>query len=146
MRNTILKNLAVAGVVLMLAAASIQAQTPTKIQVQIPFDFAAGTSQFKAGAYVVKRISDRTLALRTVDGKKTALLNAPLSLHETNSNTGERIVFNKYGDQYFLAQVWLQADEGRQLLKSPAEIKVGRELRLEKNYAGPERVAIALHK
>jgi hypothetical protein len=146
MKNTIFKSLALAVVALILAAASIQAQTSTKIQVRIPFDFTAGTAQLKAGDYFVKRISDRALALRSSDGKTAALVNAPLNLHASNSKSGERIVFNKYGDHYFLAEVWLQADEGRQLFKSPAEARVDRELRLRKNYGGSERVAIALRK
>ena len=142
MKNTIVKTFAIAGL-LLLSIASVQAQSGSRVSVNIPFDFTAGTAKLKAGTYNVKRVSDRTLAIRTADGKKTALLNAPLTIGSRDSNAGQRLVFNKYGDRYFLSQVWLEVDSGRQLFPTPAEFKAAKEHRLAEGNAAPERVAIA---
>jgi len=143
MKNTIEKTFAIAGLLLMLTSGSVRAQTGSKALINIPFDFTAGTARLKAGTYNVKRVSDRALAISSVDGKKTTLVNAPLTLGSRDSNAGQRLVFNKYGDRYFLSQVWLEVDSGRQLFPTAAEIKTAKEYRLAKTNPAPERVAVA---
>jgi len=85
------------------------------------------------------------LTIRSVDGKTTTLINAPLAIGSRDSKPGERLVFNQYGDQYFLSQVWLSVDSGRQLFTSAAESRVAREYKLAHNNAEPKRVEIAMH-
>jgi len=142
MKNTIEKSLAMAGLLLILASANVRAQTGGRVSINIPFDFTAGTAKLKAGTYNVKRVSDRAMAIRSADGKKTALVNAPLTVGSRDSNAGQRLVFNKYGDRYFLSQVWLEVDNGRQVFPTPAEIRVAKEYRLAEGNAAPERVAL----
>jgi hypothetical protein len=97
--------------------AGVQAQTPSRVEVKIPFEFSAGKSTLKAGVYSIKRMSGNLVSLRNVDDKSTVILNAPVSLSTTDPNAVERLVFNKDGDRYALAQIWLTADSGRELLK-----------------------------
>ena len=118
---------------LALAVASVQAQAPSKVEVNIPFDFSAGKSTFKSGVYSIKRGSGNLLMLKNTADKTTVLLNAPLTISSQDIKAGERLVFNKVGDQYFLAEIWLTADSGRQLI-------------LEKNSAHTERIEISLAK
>ena len=66
-------------------------------------------------------------------------------LGSRDSKAGERLVFNQYGDQYFLSQVWLSVDTGRQLFTSGVETKAAREYKLANNNAKPKRVEIAMH-
>ena len=143
MKSTIVKIFAIAGLLVMLASASVRAQTGSRVSINIPFDFTAGTARLKAGTYDVKRVSDRALAIRSLDGKKTALVNAPLTVGSRDSNAGRRLVFNKYGDQYFLSQVWLEVDSGRQLFPTTAEMKAAKSYRLAKGNPALERVALA---
>jgi len=100
---------------LALAVAGVQAQAPSKVEVNIPFEFSAGKTTFKPGVYSIKRGSGNLLTIRNNEDKSTVLLNAPLTLNSQDTKAGERLVFNKVGDQYFLAQIWLTADTGRQL-------------------------------
>ena len=143
MKNQILKTTAILGLFFMLAMTSVQAQTPSRVEVKIPFDFAAGKTMFKAGTYSIKRVSDNMLAIRTIDGKTTKLVDAPLSIGSRDSKAGERLVFNQYGTQYFLSQVWLSVDSGRQLFPSGGETKAAREYKLAHNNAKPQRVEVA---
>ena len=118
---------------LALMVASVQAQAPSKVEVNIPFKFSAGKTVFKPGVYSIKRGSGNLLTLQNKEDKTTVLLNAPLTISSQETKAGERLVFNKVGDQYFLAQIWLTADSGRQLI-------------LEKNAAQAERIEISLVK
>lgn len=143
MKNQIIRSTAILGLFFMLAIASVQAQTPSRVEVNIPFDFSAGKATLKAGSYSIKKVSANVLAVRSVDGKTTTLVNAPLTIGSRDSKAGERLVFNQYGDQYFLSQVWLSVDTGRQLFTSGAETKAAREYKLANKDAKPQRVEIA---
>ena len=144
MKIQIMKNMAILGLFFMLAIASAKAQTPSRVEVNIPFDFAAGKATLKAGAYSIKRTTGNALTIRSADGKTTALVNAPLTIGSRDSKAGERLVFNRYGDRYFLSQVWLTVDTGRQLFISGEETKVAREFKLANKNAKPERVEVAV--
>jgi hypothetical protein len=145
MKHQVMRSIAILGLFFMLAIASVNAQTSSRVEVTIPFDFAAGKATLTAGTYSIRRTSGNLLAIRSADGKTTALVNAPLTIGSRDSKAGERLVFNQYGDQYFLAQVWLSVDTGRQLFNSGAETKAAREYKLASNNAKPKRVEIAIH-
>jgi len=143
MKHQILKTIAILGLFFMLAMTSVSAQTTGKVEVKIPFDFTAGKATFKAGTYSIKRVSNNSVAIRSLDGKTTKLIDAPLAIGARDSKTGERLVFNQYGEQYFLSQVWVEADSGRQLFTSGAEKKAAQEYKLAHNNEKPQRVEIA---
>ncbi len=142
MKNQIFKSTAILGLFFMLAIASANAQTPSRIEVNIPFDFSVEKVTLKAGSYSIKRTSATTFSIRSANGK-TVLVNAPLTIGSRDSKAGERLVFNQYGDQYFLSQVWMTVDTGRQLFTQSPEKKVAREYLLANNNAKPKRVEIA---
>src|ERR1044072_5771046 len=118
-----------------LAVAGVQAQAPSKVEVDIPFEFSAGKTTLKPGVYTITRLSGNNLILRRSDSKSAVILNAPLSLTSSDPQSVERLVFNKYGEQFSLSQIWLTADTGRQLFverkgAKPAHIEIS--LRLKK--------------
>jgi hypothetical protein len=123
MKNQAHKIVAILGIFLGLAAAAgVHAQTPSRVEVNIPFEFSAGKTTLRPGVYSISRMSGNLLRLRNIDGQSTVILNAPVTHNSTDSATGERLVFNKYGDQYFLSQIWLSVDSGRQVwTKTKAE-------------------------
>jgi hypothetical protein len=116
MKHQLFKLTAIFAILLGLAVAGVQAQAPSKVEVNIPFEFSAGTKTLQPGVYSIKRLSGNYLTLRSIDGKATVILNAPLSLTSTDPNAEERLVFNKYGEHYYLAQIWLTTDTGRELV------------------------------
>ena len=117
MRNQIYRTIAILGIFLGFAGASVQAQTASRVEVNIPFEFSAGNETLKPGIYAIKRMAGNLVVLQNVADKSTAILNAPVTLSSTDPEAVERLVFNRHGDQYLLAQIWLTADTGRQLLK-----------------------------
>jgi len=137
----LVRNTVALGVFFILALVTVQAQTE-RGQVNIPFDFYAGTAKLKAGDYQVKRMSDNAVAIRSADGK-TVLVNAPLTIGARDSKSGRRLVFNRYGDRFFISQIWLDVDSGRQVIPSKEEIRIAKDERLA-NGAAPQRREVAL--
>lgn len=131
MKVQIYRFVAILGVFLGLAVAAVQAQAPSKVEVNIPFEFSAGNTTLKPGVYSIKRMPGNLLSLRNTEDKSAVILNAPVNLSSNDPEAVERLVFNKDGDRYLLAQIWLTADSGRGLA---AKTKTSK----------PERVEISL--
>jgi hypothetical protein len=103
-----------------LGAASLLAQD--SIHVKIPFDFTIGAQSFRAGDYAVKEnLGSSVVAIQSADHRASVMaLTYGVQAH---TKPGEaKLVFHRYGDHYFLSQVWTgRNDAGRQLLPSRAE-------------------------
>ena len=115
MKNQIYRLIALFGIFMGLAVAGVRAQAPSKVEVNIPFEFSVGKTTLKAGVYSIKRISANIVTLRSEDGEGSVILNAPVTHNSNDPNAVERLVFSKRGEQYFLSQIWLTADTGRQV-------------------------------
>ena len=144
MRKQLLKGLTTFGVFLTLIVGSVQAQTGYKIEVNIPFDFTAGETSLRAGIYRVELISTNVLLVYSIDGKKSVLLMARQAEH-VGKQKPARIIFNRYGDGYYLSQAFLSgADLGSQVNPSRAERRLAREYRLAKSNAKSQKVEVAV--
>ena len=132
MKNQVYRVIAIFGIFIGLAVTGVQGQTPSRVEVNIPFEFSAGTTTFTPGMYRIKRMAGSLLTLTNSDGK-SVILDAPVMAGSGDERAGERIVFNKYGDQYLLSEIWLSVDSGR---------RVTTERKAEKS----ERVEISLRR
>jgi len=121
MRNKIYGVIAILGMFFGFAAVNAHGQAPSKVRVEIPFAFSAGNTTLQAGVYNVKRMSGELITIRSEDGKSAVTLNAPVTHNSSDPNAVERLVFSKHGEQYFLSQIWLTADSGRQVWKDSAK-------------------------
>jgi hypothetical protein len=125
-KTQLIRNIGVA----LLAAASVYAQGP--LTVQIPFDFHAGATVMRAGEYTVDtHAAQGMVRLRSADSKSAVML---LSNNVQARSTPERgkLVFNRYGEDYFLSQVWSPgSDTGREFRKSRREIETAASIRRE---------------
>ena len=116
-------------------AVAAQAQTNSRIALisNIPFQFNIGNKSLPAGEYSVRSDSDGTssvlLRIQSRDGKTNAML---LTLQvEGKAQKRARLVFHRYGNQYFFAQAWVDGD-GVKAEKSRAEKAAERELAASK--------------
>ncbi len=113
MKNRIF-NLAVIVGLVMLLTAVLNAQMPIKqplFRIDIPFAFMVGTSHLPAGNYHVYHPGDPYLI---VIEKDDGMARAMAYIHPADAKAEEsstKLVFNKYGDQYFLSQVWHEPDQ-----------------------------------
>ena len=134
MKQQTYRLVAILGIFLAFAVVSVRAQAPSKVEVNIPFEFSAGKTTLPAGVYSIKRLSGNNVTLRSKDGHSSVILNAPVTDSSNDPNAVERIVFEKYGDQYALSQIWLTADSGRQIWTNKKGVKSERIDIALKNY------------
>jgi hypothetical protein len=111
--------------VALLAAASVYAQGSQKMIVDIPFGFHVGNSVLPSGKYTVDADAGVGLVkVRSADAKSSVMILSIGVQTSTTPSTG-KLVFNKYGDDYFLSQIWKSGDTlGRELHKSRREVEV----------------------
>jgi hypothetical protein len=119
-------------VVLSLATAVVSAkpQSANRVVANIPFEFSVGYKTMAAGEYSVRTVSSAgdALMIQSADGTSSAVRLSDAT-ERAKDKSHARLVFHKYGDRYFLAEVWNGADRtGRQLLKSQEERAIEREL------------------
>ena len=134
MTKRMIKSLTMLTIVVALSLAtavmSADAQVSTKLVANIPFEFIVGNNEMSAGQYDIDRLTSGGMAIRIRDsknGKSTTRLTSPIV--KTTAPERGKLVFHRYGNSYFLAEVWRAGDpNGRQLVKSSLERNAGREL------------------
>ena len=130
-------------IVLLLTAVSLFAQTtPSQrlMTVKIPFAFSVEGHALPEGEYLVLTVTpERSIRIASTDGKHSAVINT-LPNYANEPSTNSRLVFHKYGDEYFLAQVWTA---GQNVARNPLSSK--RAMETAGSGGMPEtRVVIAL--
>jgi hypothetical protein len=114
----------VATVISAITIAPASAHTFNVIRVDVPFQFSDGTSVFPAGKYSIRPIganTDAGISITSEDGKVYGL-HMCFNAEVTSPKNETALVFNRYGDQYFLSQVWTAGETvGLQLPKSSME-------------------------
>jgi hypothetical protein len=126
--------LAMMGALLTLAG-SAHAQAIAVVEAKIPFDFVAEDRKLPAGEYriepVFKGRLDRLMIRRKDGGAVTTVLTLPSQANELQTET--RLIFHRYGNQYFLSQIWTSGQKlGRELLVGRAEQEVAKQNGSEK--------------
>lgn len=113
-----MKKLNMIIVAIMLATvaglSTAQAQTSSKLNLtaNIPFDFNVGDKTLPAGEYTVICVnptsSVKVLQIRGKSGTASAMVRTN-SVNGLSQDNG-RLLFHRYGDQYFFAQAWMAAE------------------------------------
>jgi hypothetical protein len=121
-----------------------RAQSAQEQTASIPFAFNVGDKTFPAGTYRVRRLnpaSDRAaLEIKSADGR-LGKITLTSFVHSGRAEEQPRLVFTRYGEQYFLAQVWTPGpDGGLALPTSRSERTLARKAR----ERAPERATVAL--
>jgi hypothetical protein len=113
-----------AGVLVLSSMAATQiARAQEAMVVDIPFAFTAGSATLPAGEYRVQKM-DRNSAVLLIDcwDAKASALVITNAAQAKETQTESKLVFNRYGNRYFLSQVWNAGSiRGRQLPISPRE-------------------------
>ncbi len=83
-----------------VAATGANAQVPA-LKANIPFDFTVGNTWMPAGEYTITAPIQEVLLLRTA-GHSASVVS---SENNAESKSGSKLVFDRYGNQYFLHEV-----------------------------------------
>ena len=114
-----MRNLRLSGsigiLILMLATiANSQPSGAKVIRIDIPFAFALGDTNFKSGYCEVSVAWQGVIWLRGPDSQVKAINSQPVNSGKPAEST--KLVFRRFGDRYFLSEVWVQGDgAGREL-------------------------------
>lgn len=110
--------------------ATVNAQAPQKVVADVPFEFSVGYKTMPAGGYVVEAVASagNALLIQNDDAKSAALRRSEATVPMKDKKHA-RLVFHRYGERYFLAEVWSGLEvSGRQLVKSQEERAIEQEL------------------
>ncbi len=112
--------------VLSIIAAAQVAQADEPMTVNIPFAFVAGNATLPAGEYRVQKLDGNpAVVLIRCSGASAAAMVMSNAAQAKETQTQSKLVFNRYGNRYFLSQVWAAGSiRGRQLLKSSREKEI----------------------
>jgi len=104
--NNVYGALMILALALIVSVPMTQAQARTRANV--PFDFSLDQKSMPAGTYEISSVSDKVLVVRNLDTREARLLIASMHVEASQgSDTPHaKMTFRKYGDQYFLAQIW----------------------------------------
>ena len=138
-------SLVVMGGVLILVTATAQAQLPgTTIHATIPFDFIVRGKTLSAGRYEVRRVNDESFALliRNVDHKHDTAVFETEPAYVGRMPSRNILVFNRYGDTYFLSEVETASEQtARELFPSRKERHLRQQM--ASNTSEPQTVEVA---
>ncbi len=110
------------------------------VRADVPFDFVVGTKTLPKGTYTVK-LDDtfqHLLVITGWDNGEAAFAGSITVAAEDIEDNSPKLIFNRYGDRYFLSQVWSGARlAGQELLKSQQERE-----HLAQGRLGPDVISI----
>jgi hypothetical protein len=111
-----------------LAAMPAAAKSVDGMRAQVPFDFHVGDKLVRAGNYTVESMTADEQLIRISSGKEAAATTTNSGRERGNGEGRPRLIFHKYGDQYFLSAVWGADSNGRTLSESKRERNLRKEL------------------
>lgn len=77
------------------------------MSVNVPFGFEMGDKHFEPGTYIVRTPGTGVIELRGSGNAGLALTHD----EQGKATKTAKVVFDRYGDHYFLRQLWFNADE-----------------------------------
>jgi hypothetical protein len=116
------------------AALTTKAQSSYGVRANVPFDFNVGDKTLPAGKITAREMSASSgaLAISNLDKRQHAIRIAH-GVSSSNQNGPAKLVFRKYGNRYYLTQVWIPGYNGMEFQKSKTERALERETMLSKN-------------
>jgi len=124
---------------LALYPSKAQAQIVGEIEANIPFQFHAGNVKLPAGRYFIHVLDNTDLTVMEItsaDGSTSALFDVQ-GTQATSSPAKSELLFDKYGNRYFLANLFDEGNpSGSQVIESRYEKRIS-----QASAEGQEHVA-----
>ena len=142
MHNRVSRTITVLSILLALAGASVQAQSNSRLVANVPFKFVLAKRTLPAGKYSIQQMGTaggRVLRIDNARGKNAGVILAK-SLSSKRDDSTTQLVFRRYGDHYFLAEVWMSGEYRYELPKTKAEKEIAQSTKI----AEPNLVSIEL--
>jgi hypothetical protein len=99
-------SLAVSIIVVSLMTTATHAQTDNlKLRFHVPFPFTVENATFAAGEYEITQPARLVLELRNLQSQAAAFEHVESAHSQKEANGRMRLIFHRYGSEYFLAAV-----------------------------------------
>jgi len=103
-------------------AVAAQAQTALNYKTfAVPFSFKVGNKELPAGEYKITA-DNQVVRVQKTDGKANAVTLTQRTRGVNHNLSDAKLSFRRYGDQYYLSQVWLPDSLGRELKRPRREV------------------------
>ena len=114
------------GLAMLVLCSGAQAQSVVMLA-NIPFEFQMGSKQMPAGDYVI-HYAPHLVTLQQGHGGTAATALTTSTSRAKAPETGI-LQFNRYGDAYFLSNIWTPySGDGASFFKSPREKELARQI------------------
>jgi len=123
-----------------LAAAAAATADPGDVVAKVPFAFTIGKTQLPQDTYRIARFAGKPDLLLIRSMRHGLIINGQRD-GSSNRDGTPRLVFHRYGDQYFLREIWMPSNVEVSLPQSREEREAaGRIARL----ATPDQAVVAV--
>jgi hypothetical protein len=104
----------------LLTLTAVGQSDPGVLKARIPFSFVIAGRTLPPGRYVLSTLGEQTVRIASSHNQSAFALTSRVDTRFP-ARAG-RLVFHRYQDAYFLAQVWRAgSSQGNQVFKSPVE-------------------------
>src|SRR5258708_18574909 len=129
MKKQTLRRFTVLSFLLMLTAVTVSAQSERIRVINIPFSFIVGQKTLPAGEYTLepnRKDSDNVWLVQSKEGHASALFTTN-TVRASETQEESRLIFHRYGGQYFLSQICTPVGTtGRELLMPRLESQLAK--------------------
>jgi hypothetical protein len=120
------RKLAIVAGLFVAMCPSLPAQEIMAMHANIPFDFRMGGNLLPSGKYLISA-SGSVITLREEGGRMLSVSFLTIPESRVAPKAAGELVFNRYGNDYFLARVWTPDSKlGRSLPKTKQEKDVAK--------------------
>ena len=151
MRKQLIKGMTMLLLIVALAFVTAVTSANAQSSANVPFDFVAGSKSLPAGHYNITNSTQGGEVVKiTSTAKAMSVFNLAMRMNNGRTAKESKLVFHRYGNRYFLAEIWRAGEtQGQKLVKSREEKAIERELasiasKSEFAQRGYERIEIAL--
>ena len=111
----------VAAIVVVLSTVAAFGQS-VNVRADVPFNFVVKGITLPAGQYSILSMSDSNRVLSVRMGNKPMAVLGTNSIESQTASDKTKLIFHRYGSEYFLAEVWLAGNSrGSELPKTHRE-------------------------
>ena len=151
MKSQSLKLFAMAFVLgLVSVFATVSASAQSKIYFEAPFEFHVGGDTLAAGKYELLKMEYGKYVLKSVETQKGRIVLFDVALNNADESAAGRVVFNRYGETYFLRGLFAnQGAAGQETFESKYEKAVRKgsaekQNQLAEGKMKPEQISVKI--
>ena len=103
-------NILATGMVVLAGVHNASAQIENQLDFTTSFAFTVGNTTVPAGRYTITPVEDESWVLE-LKGGRTSVLIETQSATPNDVPSKDEIVFQRYGDQYVLKNIWIEGSD-----------------------------------